>query len=107
MHRSCGYSVLIAFALLSLVVLHGQQQPRITLDEFFNFVDYSDVKISPDGKAVLISPGLLIPVRSISLKTTRSVAQCAFLRCFGERSETRRSLSILRRDLSSGFPQDR
>ena len=29
--------------------------PRITLDEFFNFVRYSDVKLSPDGNSVVIA----------------------------------------------------
>jgi dipeptidyl aminopeptidase/acylaminoacyl peptidase len=29
-------------------------KPLITLDEFFNFVSYSDIKLSPDGNALLI-----------------------------------------------------
>ncbi len=30
-------------------------KPRITLDEFFNFVRYSDIKLSPDGSSVVIA----------------------------------------------------
>lgn len=30
-------------------------KPRITLDEFFNFVRYSNIKLSPDGNSVVIA----------------------------------------------------
>ena len=45
----------IVCILLSMSALHAQQKPRVTLEEFFNSVEYRDVKISPDGKAVLIA----------------------------------------------------
>ena len=54
MQRARRYLLVVAFAAMSLA-LHAQQKPRISLDEFFNFVDYTDVKISPDGKAVLVA----------------------------------------------------
>ncbi|MCI0351884.1 MAG: prolyl oligopeptidase family serine peptidase [Acidobacteriales bacterium] len=47
-------AISIALILLSLSAVHGQQKPRVTLDEFFNSVDYRAVEVSPDGKAVLI-----------------------------------------------------
>src|SRR5262245_40560951 len=52
MRRVTLWLVLI---LLSLATLHAQQKPRVALDEFFNSVDIRDVKMSPDGKAVLIA----------------------------------------------------
>jgi dipeptidyl aminopeptidase/acylaminoacyl peptidase len=41
------------FALTSTIMC-PQQRPKITLDEFFNSVSITAVKISPDGNAVLI-----------------------------------------------------
>jgi acylaminoacyl-peptidase len=45
----------LVLMLLSLFALHAQQKPRVTLEEFFNSVDFREVKISADGKAVLIA----------------------------------------------------
>ena len=43
---------------LLLVIVSGytlaQTKPRLTLDEFFNSVSFTDLKLSPDGKALLI-----------------------------------------------------
>jgi len=55
MQRARRYTLVVAFVAMSLAALQGEQKPRITLDEFFNFVDYTAVKISPDGKAVLVA----------------------------------------------------
>jgi dipeptidyl aminopeptidase/acylaminoacyl peptidase len=49
-----GFTFVLVFAVF-LPLAHAQQKPPITFDEFFNSVDYRDVKISPDGKAVLIA----------------------------------------------------
>src|SRR6058998_2272786 len=38
----------------SLLPAHTADKPKLTLDEFFNFVGFTDVKISPDGRAVVI-----------------------------------------------------
>jgi len=38
----------------SLLPAHAADKPKLTLDEFFNFVGFTDVKISPDGHAVVI-----------------------------------------------------
>ena len=46
---------LLFFVALLLSALHAQQKPRVTLEEFFNSVDFRSVKISPDGKAILIA----------------------------------------------------
>jgi len=34
--------------------LNCQTKPKLTLDDFFNWVEFRDVKLSPDGKSVLI-----------------------------------------------------
>ena len=39
---------------ISLHVANGAEKPKITLDDFFNFVGFDSVTISPDGKAVVI-----------------------------------------------------
>jgi dipeptidyl aminopeptidase/acylaminoacyl peptidase len=41
-------------ALASSITSAQQQPPRITLDEFFNSVTITEVKISPDGNSILI-----------------------------------------------------
>lgn len=33
----------------------SRQKPKLTLDEFFNLVNYSSIKLSPDGKRLLIA----------------------------------------------------
>jgi dipeptidyl aminopeptidase/acylaminoacyl peptidase len=37
------------------VCLHAAEKPKLTLDEFFNSVDFTAVKLSPDGNAVVIA----------------------------------------------------
>ncbi|MDT8070985.1 MAG: prolyl oligopeptidase family serine peptidase [Terriglobia bacterium] len=49
----------IAVAFISIVSVSASAQvaaekPRITLDEFFNYVDYTGLNLAPDGKALLI-----------------------------------------------------
>ena len=44
-------SLVIAFSGL----LNAQAKPKLTLDDFFNSVDFRDVKLSPDGGSVLIA----------------------------------------------------
>src|SRR5947208_6776821 len=46
--------VLAVLVLLSVLPTHATDKPKLTLDEFFNFVGFTDVKISPDGRAVVI-----------------------------------------------------
>ena len=45
-------SLLVLF--LALVPALATDKPKLTLDEFFNFVGLTDVEISPDGRAVVI-----------------------------------------------------
>lgn len=45
----------ILFVLVIVAAAQAQQKPRITLDEFFNSVTITTVKISPDGQSVLIA----------------------------------------------------
>ena len=35
--------------------LHGQAKPTLTIDDFFNWVEIKEVKLSPDGNSVLIA----------------------------------------------------
>jgi dipeptidyl aminopeptidase/acylaminoacyl peptidase len=48
--------VLICFlATLSLNFAHAADKPKLTLDDFFNYVDILAVAISPDGNSVVIN----------------------------------------------------
>ena len=40
---------------LSFQTLWAADRPQITIDEFFNYVGYDSVKVSPDGRAVVIT----------------------------------------------------
>src|SRR5437588_10128994 len=40
--------------LLQVAVMQAAEKPKISLDEFFNAVEIESVKLSPDGKAVII-----------------------------------------------------
>ena len=42
------------FAVLSLTIASAADKPKLTIDEFFNAVDFPSVKISPDGRSVVI-----------------------------------------------------
>ena len=46
------------FALLLSILAcnfsHAADKPKLTIDEFFNAVDFTAVKLSPDGKSVVI-----------------------------------------------------
>ena len=55
-----GRSLARYFFLLSILLticglLNGQDKPRLTLDDFFNWVEIKDAKLSPDGNSVLIT----------------------------------------------------
>jgi len=43
----------VVCAICSL--LNGQTKPKLTLDDFFNWVEIKEVKLSPDGNSVLIA----------------------------------------------------
>jgi dipeptidyl aminopeptidase/acylaminoacyl peptidase len=47
-------SLLFLVVTLSLPSAQAADKPKITLDEFFNYVSYDHVKLSPDGQTVLI-----------------------------------------------------
>src|SRR3954471_11849571 len=46
---------LIVLALVFSSFAFAADKPKISFDEFFNFVDYPAVKLSPDGQSVVIS----------------------------------------------------
>jgi dipeptidyl aminopeptidase/acylaminoacyl peptidase len=46
--------VLLVFSLSVGTFTFAQNKPKITLDEFFNAVNFSSVKLSPDGNSVVI-----------------------------------------------------
>ncbi|HEX8892515.1 MAG TPA: DPP IV N-terminal domain-containing protein, partial [Terriglobales bacterium] len=48
--------VLAALAMLATASMHAQaERPRLTLDEFFNAVDFTKIVVSPDGHMVVIA----------------------------------------------------
>jgi len=48
------FALIFLVVTLSLVSAQAADKPKITLDEFFNSVSFDGLKLSPDGKAVLI-----------------------------------------------------
>src|SRR5207247_3257921 len=47
-------SLVVLLLLLPVLSAHAADKPKLTLEEFFNFVGLTDVKISPDGRAIVI-----------------------------------------------------
>src|SRR2546430_171206 len=47
-------SLVVLLLLLPVLSAPAADKPRLTLDEFFNFIGFTDVKISPDGCAIVI-----------------------------------------------------
>src|SRR5437867_10445029 len=47
-------SLVVLLLLLPVLSAHAADKPRLTLDEFFNFIGFTDVKHSPDGRAIVI-----------------------------------------------------
>jgi len=45
----------LLFVLLSLTLALAADKPKLTIDEFFNSVDFTAVKLSPDGQSVVIA----------------------------------------------------
>jgi dipeptidyl aminopeptidase/acylaminoacyl peptidase len=45
---------LLVLAAVISVSAHAADKPKLTLDEFFNYVDYPAIKLSPDGHAIVI-----------------------------------------------------
>ena len=45
----------LLLAVLSLITIfsHANDKPKLTLDEFFNYVSYDAVRLSPDGRALV------------------------------------------------------
>jgi dipeptidyl aminopeptidase/acylaminoacyl peptidase len=46
--------VVTLIVLLSAVLTNAQSKPKITLDEFFNFVSFDSVRLSPDGNSLVL-----------------------------------------------------
>jgi len=47
-------SLLLAAGSVLSVFSHAEDKPKLTLDEFFNYVSYDAVRLSPDGHSVAI-----------------------------------------------------
>src|SRR5438874_10033949 len=47
-------SLVVLLLLLPVLSAHAADKPKLTLGEFFNFIGFTDVKISPDGRAIVI-----------------------------------------------------
>jgi acylaminoacyl-peptidase len=45
---------LLVLAAMIPVSAHAADKPKITLDEFFNYVEYPAIQLSPDGHAIVI-----------------------------------------------------
>ena len=43
------------FAVLTVSFAHASDKPKLTLDEFFNSVGFDTVKLSPDGRSIVIA----------------------------------------------------
>jgi dipeptidyl aminopeptidase/acylaminoacyl peptidase len=54
MRASAAIRWLIACLVISIAPAAAQDLPRISLDEYFNYVTITAVKVSPDGQSVLI-----------------------------------------------------
>src|SRR4051794_33955050 len=57
MHRIAIFTCCLLLAGVAAAQTSAQTaatKPKLTLDEFFDFVQYTDVKLSPDGNALLI-----------------------------------------------------
>ena len=47
--------LLVSFlAVLTLGLAHASAKPKLTLDEFFNYVEFDAVKVSPDGRSIVM-----------------------------------------------------
>src|ERR1700704_1852961 len=46
--------ILLVLAALLSVSANAADKPRVTLDEFFNYVEYPAIQLSPDGHAIVI-----------------------------------------------------
>jgi dipeptidyl aminopeptidase/acylaminoacyl peptidase len=51
--RTRNLTRIVLVAVISLCA-HATDKPKITVDEFFNYVDYPAIQISPDGHAIVI-----------------------------------------------------
>ena len=49
-----GIWLVCILALLTFSFAHASDKPKLTLDEFFNWVEFDAVKLSPDGRSVVI-----------------------------------------------------
>jgi dipeptidyl aminopeptidase/acylaminoacyl peptidase len=52
MTRKLLFSLLVA---LTIVSVHAADKPKLTLDEFFNSVEFKTVKLSSDGNFIVIA----------------------------------------------------
>jgi len=50
----CSVFAFLIFISLPAISAQASDKPKITLDEFFNYVEFTDVKLSPDGHSVVI-----------------------------------------------------
>src|SRR5271167_4588736 len=46
--------ILLVSFFLALSFAHASGKPKLTLDEFFNWVDFDAVRLSPDGRSIVI-----------------------------------------------------
>jgi dipeptidyl aminopeptidase/acylaminoacyl peptidase len=47
-------AVVLPLLLVLFAYAHAADKPKLNLDEFFNYVEFSDLKVAPDGQSVVI-----------------------------------------------------
>jgi dipeptidyl aminopeptidase/acylaminoacyl peptidase len=50
-----SFLLIFSFSIVALDFTHAAAKPKLSLDDFFNYVDISAVAISPDGNSVVIN----------------------------------------------------
>src|SRR5580693_5422356 len=52
--RQSGILLVSVLVFLILSFAHASDKPKLTLDEFFNYVEFDAVKLSPDGRSIVM-----------------------------------------------------
>ena len=47
-------AVVLPLLLVLFASAHAADKPKLNLDEFFNYVEFSELKVAPDGQSVVI-----------------------------------------------------
>ena len=67
-------AIAVVIVLACSFALRAQNKPKLTLDEFFNVVDFPEVEVSPDGHFVVIDAERAAPAATFGSITTTARA---------------------------------